>query len=311
MKRNISISFALTVLLLVSLFAYYAAAAPKFSEWAAPVNLGPVVNSAYVDNGPAISKDGLSLYFTSTRPGGFGDQDIWVSQRARLGDPWGPPTNLGATINTSFIDGIPAFSRDEHWMFFNSTRPGGFGDVDIWASWRAQTHDDFGWQPPVNLGAGVNTASFDAGASFFENEEGGAPLLFFGSNRPGGSGDNDIYVSELTAGGTFGPATRVPELSSSASDQRPVIRFDGLEIFLFSSRSGGFGGNDLWTSTRATIFDPWSTPVNLGNVINTSFNETQAYLASDRRTLFFVSNRPGGYGLGDLYVTTRERVGGQ
>src|SRR5438093_8275760 len=109
MKRNIRIGFSLTVLLLVNLFTYYPAAAPKFSNWAAPVNLGPVVNSAYADNGPAISKDRLSLYFTSTRPGGFGDQDIWVSQRASLNDPWGPPTNLGPMINTSYIDGIPAF----------------------------------------------------------------------------------------------------------------------------------------------------------------------------------------------------------
>jgi hypothetical protein len=228
-----------------------------------------------------------------------------------LGDPWGAPTNLGPTINTSFIDAIPAFSRDGHWMFFNSNRPGGSGDVDIWASWRAQTHDDFGWQPPVNLGSGVNSPSFDAGASFFENEEGGAPLLFFGSNRPGGIGDNDIYVSELTAAGLFGPATRVPELSSPASDQRPVIRFDGLEIFLFSNRSGGFGGFDLWASTRDSVFDAWSTPVNLGSVVNTASTETQGYLASDRRTLFFVSNRPGGFGVADLYVTTRDRVGGQ
>jgi hypothetical protein len=103
----------------------------------------------------------------------------------------------------------------------------------------------------------------------------------------------------------------VPALSSPQSDQRPAIRFDGLEIFLFSDRPGSLGGVDVWASTRQTVFDPWSTPVNLGPVVNTVFNDQQAYLASDRRTLFFASNHPGGFGLLDLYVTTRDKVGGQ
>jgi WD40-like Beta Propeller Repeat len=311
MKRNIPISLALIALLLPRLVAYHADSAPTFSDWSAPVNLGAIVNSAFNDFGPAISKNGLSLYFTSIRPGGFGEQDIWVSQRPGLGEPWGPPTNLGPNVNTPFNESVPAFSRDGHWMFFNSNQPGGFGAADIWASWRVHTHDDFAWQPPVNLGSGVNTASADLGASFFENEEGGIPLLFFGSDRAGGAGGADIYVSALAADGSFGPATLVPELNSPQADQRPAIRFDGLEIFLFSDRLGSLGGNDLWAFTRASVVDPWSPPVNLGPLVNTASSEAQAYLFSDRRTLFFASNRPGGFGGIDLYVTTRERVRGQ
>src|SRR3989337_1832818 len=85
-----------------------AGAAPTFSDWSAPVNLGPIVNSAFVDAGPAISKDGLSVYFNSVRPGGLGLFDIWVSQRATQDDPWGPPVNLGPTINTGFTAAVPA-----------------------------------------------------------------------------------------------------------------------------------------------------------------------------------------------------------
>lgn len=92
----------------------------------------------------------------------------------------------GSIVNTAALEGVPCFSRDGHWMFFNSDRPGGFGSVDIWASYRAHTHDDFGWEAPVNLGAGVNTAAVDNAPSFLENDEGGPPLLFYGSNRPGG-----------------------------------------------------------------------------------------------------------------------------
>ena len=65
------------------------ALAQKYSDWSAPVNLGPAINSASSDQGPAISKDGLSLYFTSNRSGGLGGFDMYVSQRTSVDDPWG------------------------------------------------------------------------------------------------------------------------------------------------------------------------------------------------------------------------------
>ena len=291
------------VICLVGLAASRPGAAPKFSDWAPPTNVGPAINSPFNDLGPAISKNGLSLYFSSDRPGGFGGPDLWVSQRPTENDPWGLPVNLGAVINTAATESVPSLSRDEHWLFFTSNGPGGFGDQDVWASWRQRTHDDLGWEAPVNLGAAVNSAFFDAGASYFENEQGGAPLLFFTSTRLGTS---DIYQSQLWPVGSFGPATLVLELSSAAGDQRPSVRFDGLEIFFFSNRPGSLG-NDLWVSTRNTVFDPWSTPVSLGPTVNSASADQQPYIAADRQTLFFTSNRPGGFGGGDLYVTTRTK----
>jgi hypothetical protein len=283
-------------------------AARKFSNWGVPTNLGPTINSSFEDFGPAISKDGLTLYFTSNRPGGFDNSfDIWFSQRPTKDDAWGPPVNLGAVINSEASENVPALSRDGHWLFFNSSRAGGFGGAqDIWASWRVHTHDNFGWEPPINLGAGVNSAFVDVNPSYFENDEGSAPLLFFTSNRPGGPGAFDMYVSQLAPNGLFGPATLVPELSSPAQEQRPSVRFDGLEIFFHSDRPGSVG-NDLWVSTRDRVIDPWSTPVNLGLTVNTAFADQQPYIAADRQTLFMASNRPGGVGGLDLYVTTRTK----
>lgn len=86
------------VTLLVAALALPSAQAQKYSDWSAPVNLGPVINSASSDQGPAISKDGLTLYFHSNRPGGLGAFDMWVSQRASVDDPWGAPVNLGLTV---------------------------------------------------------------------------------------------------------------------------------------------------------------------------------------------------------------------
>jgi hypothetical protein len=294
----------LTAAVLVALLASYPAAAPKYSDWSAPVNLGAAVNSPFDDRGPAISKDGLSLYFFSGRPGGFGGSDIWVSRRAILEAPWDSPINLGGVVNTAANESTPALSRDEHCLFFNINTSGGFND--IWASCRQHTHDDFGWQTPMNLGEGVNSAFNDQGAGYFETDDGGPPLLFFGSDRPGGPGLNDIYVSQLLPNGSFGPPSLVAELSSPADDLRPSVRFDGLEVFFFSSRAGSLG-SDLWTATRETVFDFWSNVENVGSVVNSSANDIHPYIAPDRRTLYFASNRAGGVGLQDLYVTTRTR----
>jgi WD40 repeat protein len=282
-------------------------AAPRFSEWSPPVNLGPSINSAFSDAGAALSKDGLSLFFTSGRPGGMGGNDIWVSHRSSPEDPWAEPVNLGPTVNTAFNEDVPSFSRDMHSMYFNSDRPGGFGSRDIWISRRANTGDDFAWEEPVNAGPGVNSSASDAGASYLENEEGGTPLLYFGSARPGGPGQSDIYVSAQAADGSWGPARLVPELSSPLDDARPSVRFDGLELFLQSNRPGSLGLTDIWVSTRRTTLDDWSAPVNLGATVNGALVEQQAFISSDRETLFFTSNRPGGLGNNDLYMTTREK----
>jgi hypothetical protein len=271
------------------------------------VNIGPLVNSSALDAGPAVSKNGTSLYFNSNRPGGVGGNDIWVSQWDSVTQAWGIPANLGAVVNSTGIDAGAALSRDEHWLFFQSDRPGGSGALDIWVSYRQHIHDDFGWQPAVNLGPGVNSAFEDTGAGYFENDDSGARQLFFASNRPGGLGQFDIYVSELLPDDTFGPASLVPELSSPLTEVDPSITFDGLEVFFFSGRPVSFGGIDLWTATRDTVFDPWSTPTNLGPLVNTAATDTQPSIASDRETLYFVSNRAGGFGDLDLYVTTRTK----
>jgi hypothetical protein len=73
-----------------------------FSDWSEPVWLGPIINSSALDEHPAISPNGLSLYMSSTRPGGFGLEDIWVSQRDTVDDPWGPRQNLKCG-NTSWL----------------------------------------------------------------------------------------------------------------------------------------------------------------------------------------------------------------
>src|SRR5262245_25904815 len=101
------------------------------SDWSDPLNLG-AVNSSFSDQNPFLSKDELSLYFTSNRPGGLGGLDIYVSHRASVDSPWQVPANLGPPINTESTEVAPNLSVDGHLLFFTSGRPGGQGDIDIY-----------------------------------------------------------------------------------------------------------------------------------------------------------------------------------
>jgi hypothetical protein len=272
-----------------------------FGSWSVPVNLGPLVNSDGSDTGPALSPDGLSLYFNNSSRPGFGSTDIYVSQRPTLSGAWGSAVNLGPTINTAASEFVPSFSPDGHWMFFASDRAGGFGGVDLYQSYRGDVHNDFGWQTPANLGANVNSPLDDNGNGYFENA--GVPQLYFGSSRLG-TGVSSLYISTMQADKTWGPATLTTLSDYSANNNRPVLRQDGLEIFFYSNRAGAAGGSDLWVATRPSVTAAWSSPVSAGSNINTSAAELHPSLSANGRTLVFTSDRAG-YGSFDLYMSTR------
>ncbi len=311
-------------LLLVLALLTTGVAAQQFGPWSAPVNLGPIINSPSNDQHPTLSKDGLTLILASDRPGGSGDFDLWVSQRDSLDSPWQAPQNL-TMLNTSSRDFAPYLTSDGHWLFFHSNRPGGCGGMDLYATHRQDKRNDFAWEPPINLGCTINSAVDDAGPTFFEDETTGTLYLYFTRNyTPANPAGFDIYLSTCTLDldscnrqQGWGPASIVPELSSPVRDTRTAIRRrDGLEMIISSGRAGGVGNEDLWVSTRASTQDPWSIPVNIDPditqpVVNsTSFDGAPA-LSWDGQTLIFFSQRPGGFGGSDLYMSTRQKLTGE
>ena len=280
----------LQVALLGSLFWASPTGAQQFSAWSAPVNLNAitlgdgsacpaVVNSASDDSHPALSKDGLSLFFASTRPGpdsrgqiGLGDYDLWVTQRDSLDDCWQVPSNLGPVVNSAFRDFAPNLTTDGHWLYFHSNRPGGCGGLDLWVAHRQDKRDDLGWETPINLGCTINTPGFDqAGPNYFEDDTTGVRFLYFTRRSIGGGEDAfDIFVSTCNADlascntqGLWGPGTPVDALNSPFRDTRTAIRRrDGLEMILSTGRPGSLASENLWVSTRATTQDQnWLPPV--------------------------------------------------
>jgi WD40 repeat protein len=281
------------------------------SEWSEPVNLGPVVNSTALDANASLSPDGHTLYFVSNRAGGFGLQDIWMSQRQCATCDWEAPVNLGPPINTGAADAAPSVSDDGRLLFFFSGRPGGIGGLDLYVSHRVSTGATGDvWGDPVNLGPDVNTAAAEQGVYYVKVSGEGSASLYF--NRPGPSGSTDIYKVFVSNDGVpLGPAVLVPELSDPAgSDQKVSVRTDGHELFFASIRSDGFGSFDIYRLTRQSISDPWSAPAHLDAPINGSDIDSQPSLSRDGSTLIFTSIRPGGYGMQDLWMTTRRPAGG-
>jgi Tol biopolymer transport system component len=265
-----------------------------------PTNLGPTINSSYNEAVPGISGDGLSLYFTSNRPGGYGNRDIWVTTRATKDDDWGTPVNLGPTVNSPSSEVSPSISADGLTLYFDDfggPRPGGVGGVDIWVTTRPTISDP--WGIPVNLGSTFNSGALDGGPSISAD----GLALFLYSTRSGGYGSNDIWVARRpTTSDPWGtPVNLGPTVNTSSGDCCPSISADGRMLFCGSGRSGGVGSLDLWVATRPTASDLWGEPVNLGPTVNSPSDDDSVSISTDGSTIFFMSDRPGGVGNLDLW----------
>jgi hypothetical protein len=142
-----------------------------------------------------------------------------------------------------------------------------------------------------------------------QSAEDGPANLYFNRAPPGGTAD--LYSAPIRRDGeTRGSAVLISELSHpTATDQGPTVRNDGREMLFFSTRPGGSGGADLWTSTRRSVHDPWSTPVNPGTPLNSIAADQQPSLSSDGRTLVFASSRSVGFGRTDIWMSTRTATG--
>jgi len=288
------------------------AADPVWSAWSTPENLGGVINTTGIEQHPTISKDGLSLFFASDRAGTRGGLDLWVSHRASKDDPWGAPENLGPNINSAGNDLAAAFTRNGHTLYFHSNGRGGCGGSDLFVAYRTHTQDDLAWEPAQNLGCSVNSSLEDAGPTIWEDKETGLTTLLFTSTRGGGLGDFDIYqTTRVDDDSPWSTPLNFTAINSPFRDTRTTITRDQLTLFISSDvtgRTGGIGGQDLWMSTREDFSSPWSTPVNLGAGVNSSTFDGAPSISFDGTELYFFSDRGGGFGKNDLYVTRRTRL---
>ncbi len=246
------------------------------ATWGEPVDLGPPINTRYEEERAMISGDGLTLVFDSSRPGGAGKGDLWMSTRASRSDAWGEPANMGP-VNTPEEEYAAALSSDGLVLILSTSHPGGSGGRDLFMSTRKSRGDSFG--PAVNLGPVVNSAQ-DDDAPFLTDD---ASQLWFDSRRPGGFGGADIYMSRRVRK----PALAEVDKNLPQPPALPKLKVSTREVLT----------SDAWK---------WGEVTNAGPLLNSPEMDNSPFLSADGRTLLFGSMRRGGKGNLDIWMSTRQ-----
>jgi len=266
----------------------------------APENLGPTVNSAYLDGIADMSSDGLELYFESDRLGGLGETDIWVTKRRTMADLWEPAVNLGTLVNDSQSDFGPCIFRDGLALYFSSNRSGGSGGADIYIATRITIEGP--WEEPVNLGPIVNSSAWDQSPSITAD----GLSLFFGSNREkaGTVYSKLCYIYVTTRATKDDPWSEPVRLGQAVNpglaydSDYPSISDDGLSLYfrrLYTSEQLYSGERGLWVATRTSVSDSWSKTVYLG------LRGASPRFSADGSFMTYTSRAYGGYGNADLF----------
>ena len=268
-------------------------------------NLGRPVNSADAEYVPVVSTDNSMLIFTyrgTKSTGGLMDakfnpdtqgeyyEDIYYS--VRQGEAWKEPLSIGENINTKHNDAAIALSPDKNQLFtfYSSQKDGG----DIYVCKR----DGDTWDSPVPLGSNVNTSAWEGSCSL----SGDGKNLYFASEREGGYGGKDIYVSTLQENGEWGPAKNLgQQINTPYDDDSPFIHPDGITLFFSTKGHKSIGGFDIHCSVKKD--NSWSKPVNLGFPLNTTDDDIYYVITADGKLGYYSSTRDDLNGLGshDIY----------
>ena len=261
-----------------------------------PKNLGSNVNSSDYEYFPVLTADEQTLVFTRNkrRAGGADMQEDFYISFAKDGN-WLPAMNLGRPINTDDNEGAQTITADGKQLFFigcNRKRTG-LGSCDIYRSLRNGKN----WREPENLGSPVNSSKWESQPSVSADGK----TLYFVSNRGGGEGGMDIWVTHLAPNGKWtNPRNLGDVINTPFSEETPFIHPDGKTLYFTSDGHVGMGGKDIYV-TRMDSVGNWSTPKNLGYPINTWNDEQGLFVAASGDYAYFSSDREGGFGKLDIY----------
>ncbi len=256
-----------------------------------PHNLGDSINTKDAEYYPTISLDGHTLIFT--RRVNDTNEDFYES--TFTDGHWSKARSLPGNINTNLNEAAQSVSLDGQLLIFNGCNfPEGRGSCDLYVSYL--TPD--GWSSPDNLGEAVNTEFWESGPSLSPDKKD----LYFSSNRPGGYGGSDIYVSHRLVNGHWSEAQNLgPQINTAGDEATPFIHVDNQTLYFNSNGQPGYGGNDIFLSRKGPD-GAWGKPENLGYPINTIEDEGSLVVAADGKTAYYASDRADSKGELDLYT---------
>jgi outer membrane protein OmpA-like peptidoglycan-associated protein len=263
-------------------------------------NLGATVNSTYADYSPVLSADGNSIFFTSRRAGSVGElkddegnymEDIYISNKTATG--WSKAINIGTPINTESNDASVGISPDGQTILIYKDDN---GDGNIYST----TLKGDVWGTPIKLNENINSKYWEPSASFSSDGN----TLYFVSNRPGGFGGRDLYISKKTSEGDWTKAVNMGSAINTPYDEdAPFMHADGITFSFSSNGHNTMGGFDIFTSILS--YDSvWSEAMNVGYPINTTDDDVFYVISPDGLKAYFSSFREGGLGEKDNYMLT-------
>ena len=245
-----------------------------------PRKLGPGVNSENDEYLPSLTADGETLIFTRVTGN---DENFFLSRPSPEG-VWTTATPIDR-VNTPQNEGAQTVSPDGKLLIFTAcNRQGGAGRCDLYMT----QYTNGQWSEVQNIGEPVNSGAWESQPSL----SGDGNALFFASDRRGGKGGKDLWVSYRQADGTWGmPQNLGDSLNTREDEQGPFIHPDGQTLYFMSEGHPGMGGADIFFS-RKRPDGTWGKPVNMGYPINSKSDEGLLVVSLDGKTAYFASNRP-------------------
>ncbi|UAY51741.1 OmpA family protein [Ferruginibacter albus] len=256
----------------------------------APKNLGDSVNTKFAEYWPSITVDGKRLVFT--RRLRDADEDFFESDL--INGTWSNATSLSGKVNTNLNEGAQNISQDGEWLVFTGCNyPEGYGSCDLYISHKTKD----GWSEGQNLGPAINTDAWETSPSLSPDKKD----LYFASNRRGGYGKSDIWVTHHLANGDWSaPENLGSGINTEGDEGCPFMYADNQTLFFSSNNWDGYGSTDLFYSKKLND-TTWSTPQNLGYPINTIDDEGSLIVAADGKTAYYASDRSDSKGQLDIY----------
>ena len=268
----------------------YAQQHPTSNYACSPTNLGDSVNTSFPEYYPSVTITDSLLVFT--RRVEHAREDFIESKITK--DGFSKSKTIDGDINLEPRKGAITVSQDGEWMLFaGQLMDNGYKSFDIYISYLTPK----GWSEPQNMGPSINTDFWETSPSISPDKR----AIYFSSNRPGGYGGADLYVSYRLANGKWSPAENMgPKINTAGDELAPFIHADNQTMYFTSDGLPGYGGADLYVM-RKNNKGEWDTPENLGYPINTIENESSLAVSADGLTAYYASDRSDSRGSLDIY----------
>lgn len=254
-----------------------------------PQNLGSGINTAALEYFPSLTIEGNKMIFTRRENN---DEDFYESDL--FNGKWSEAKPLGGKVNTNLNEGAQNISQDGQLLVLTGCNyPEGEGSCDLYYSVRTNT----GWSEAKNLGSSINTEYWESSPSLSPDKKD----LYFSSNRPGGFGGKDIWVTHRLANGKWSTPENLGEAVNTSGDEGcPFMHADNQTLYFNSNGHNGYGMTDLFFSKRVND-SGWTVAENLGYPINTIDDEGSLIVAADGKTAYYASDGNDTKGGLDIY----------